>query len=127
MSMKNELSDGDRRNLQDLYETGLSPRELSEKMEKTVTVIYTELRRGRDGTRLEDGRLKYDATVAQRVVWTTGEVTIQAGETVTVTARYQKEPSYDFACVSGGERQNLRHQPGRNLKRGGKGYGKKGN
>lgn len=58
----------DRRNLQDLYETGLSPRELSEKMEKTVTVIYTELRRGRDGTRLEDGRLKYDATVAQRAV-----------------------------------------------------------
>ena len=55
----------DRRNLQDLYETGLSPRELSE---KTVTVIYTELRRGRDGTRLEDGRLKYDATVAQRAV-----------------------------------------------------------
>ncbi len=47
-------------------------------------------------------------TVAQRVVWTTGEVTIQAGETVTVTARYQKEPSYDFACASGGERQNLR-------------------
>ena len=58
----------DRRNLQDLYETGLSPRELSEKMEKTDTVIYTELRRGRDGTRLEDGRLKYDATVAQRAV-----------------------------------------------------------
>ena len=58
----------DRRNLQDLYETGLSPRELSEKMEKTVTVIYTELRRGRDGTRLEDGRLKYDAKVAQQAV-----------------------------------------------------------
>ncbi len=58
----------DRRNLQDLYETGLSPRELSEKMEKTVTVIYTELRRGRDGTRLEDGRLKYDAQLAQRTV-----------------------------------------------------------
>ena len=54
--------------MQDLYETGLSPRELSKETKKTVTVIYTELRRGRDGTRLKDGRLKYDAKVAQQAV-----------------------------------------------------------
>lgn len=58
----------DRRSLQDLYETGLSPKELSEKTGKTATVIYSELRRGRDGTRLNDGRLKYSATVAQEAV-----------------------------------------------------------
>lgn len=58
----------DRQRLQALHETGLSPRELSEKTGKTITVIYTELRRGRDGTRLNDGRLKYDARVAQGIV-----------------------------------------------------------
>ena len=56
---------GDRQKLQALHEMGLSPREISQKTGKTITVIYTELRRGRDGTRLDDGRLKYDARVAQ--------------------------------------------------------------
>lgn len=35
-----------------------------------------------------------------RVVWSAAEVTIPAGESVTVTVRYEKEPSYDFACAN---------------------------
>lgn len=58
----------DRRKLQTLYENGLTPKELSQETKKTTMVIYRELRRGQDGTRLKDGRLKYDATVAQRAV-----------------------------------------------------------
>lgn len=35
-----------------------------------------------------------------RVVWSTVEVTIPAGESITVTAQYEKKPSYDFACAN---------------------------
>ena len=48
------------------------------------------------------------ATVAQRVVWSTGEVSIPAGESVTITACYPKKPSYDFACTADAGRQDLR-------------------
>lgn len=50
--------------------------------------------------------LAYTA-VGTRVVWTTAEVTIPAGGETTVTIRYQKKPSYDFAC-GGTEQQELR-------------------
>lgn len=46
------------------------------------------------------------ALTCTRVIWTTAEISIPAGETVTVTARFQKEPSYDFACT-GTEKQGL--------------------
>lgn len=58
-----------------------------------------------DNYMLEDV-LSY-AAVATRVVWTTGEVTIPAGGDATVTVRYQKKPSYDFACGNT-QRQGLR-------------------
>lgn len=44
--------------------------------------------------------------VQTRPVWTTAEVSIPAGGEVTVTARYRKEPSYDFVCADT-ERQGL--------------------
>lgn len=59
----------DRQKIQQFWENGLSPREISAEVQKPLTVIYAELKRGQDGvTRLEDGRLKYDAKLAQRVV-----------------------------------------------------------
>lgn len=58
----------DRREIQALWEKGLSPKDISAKLEKTVTVVYTELSRGRDGTRLPDQRLRYNADLAQRRV-----------------------------------------------------------
>lgn len=50
-----------------------------------------------DAEALED-LLSY-ALLGTRVVWSTAEVTVPAGGAVTVTASYQKEPSYDFACA----------------------------
>lgn len=55
-------------------------------------------------TRTEDWFLMLEDLVSQtltstRVVWTTARVTIPAGGKLEVTARYQKEPSFDFACA----------------------------
>lgn len=35
-----------------------------------------------------------------RVVWTTAEVRIPAGEEITVTACFRKDPSFDYACTN---------------------------
>lgn len=50
-----------------------------------------------------------------RVMWTTGKVTIPAGQTVTVTARYRKEPSFDFACAGTGREGLLGWEMGTRL------------
>lgn len=59
---------GERQQIQTMWERNLSPKEISQHIEKSVDVVYTELRRGRDGTRLPDGRMRYSAEVAQRKV-----------------------------------------------------------
>lgn len=57
----------DRLKVQELWEASKSPKEIAAELEKSTDVVYAELNRGKDGkTRLEDGRLKYDAHLAQR-------------------------------------------------------------
>lgn len=58
----------DRREIQSLWEKGRSPKEISETLGKSLAVVYTELNRGKDGTRLPDQRLRYSAVVAQQRV-----------------------------------------------------------
>ena len=55
----------ERQNIQGMWEDGLSAKDIATALEKSPSAIYTELRRGRDGTRLPDQRLRYDAALAQ--------------------------------------------------------------
>ncbi len=59
---------GDRLEIQRLWEKGYSPKEIAGTVGKSLGVVYTELSRGRDGTRLPDQRLRYSADLAQRKV-----------------------------------------------------------
>lgn len=56
----------------------------------------------RDYFSMED--LLSHALVSDRVVWACGEVVIPPGGEVTVVARYQKEPSFDYVCANTGRR-----------------------
>lgn len=58
----------DRQNIEKMWNEGNTPKELAEKLGKSQAVIYTELARGQDGTRLPDQRLRYSAALAQRRV-----------------------------------------------------------
>lgn len=58
----------DRREIEKLWESGKTPREISDTTGVSVHAVYKELTRGRDGTRLEDQRLRYSAELAQRRV-----------------------------------------------------------
>ena len=44
---------GDRLEIQRLWEQGYSPKEIAGTVGKSLDVVYTELSRGRDGTRLD--------------------------------------------------------------------------
>lgn len=55
----------DRLTIQKLWEAGRTAKEISDAMEKSVDVVYKELSRGRDGSRLPDQRLRYSAKLAQ--------------------------------------------------------------
>ena len=54
-----------RQKIETLWAANTAPKKIAEEMGGSETVIYTELRRGRDGTRLKDGRLRYNAAAAQ--------------------------------------------------------------
>lgn len=56
----------ERAEIQRMWEVGATPKEIAAAVGKSLTSIYTELERGRDGTRLPDQRLKYNAELAQR-------------------------------------------------------------
>lgn len=58
----------DRQKIEKLWEDGRTPKEISETTGVSVHVVYNELTRGRDGTRLPDQRLRYSAELAQRRV-----------------------------------------------------------
>ena len=58
----------DRRKIEKLWEDGRTPKEISETTGVSVHVVYKELTRGQDGTRLPDQRLRYSAELAQRRV-----------------------------------------------------------
>ena len=58
----------DRQKIEKLWEDRRTPKEISETTGVSVHVVYKELTRGQDGTRLPDRRLRYSADVAQRRV-----------------------------------------------------------
>ena len=58
----------DRQKIEKLWEDGQTPKEISETTGVSIHVVYKELTRGQDGTRLPDQRLRYSADVAQRRV-----------------------------------------------------------
>ena len=55
----------DRQKIEKLWEDGRTPKEISETTGVSVHVVYKELTRGQDGTRLPDKRLRYSAELAQ--------------------------------------------------------------
>lgn len=55
----------DRRKVENLWERGQAPKEIARELDASVSVIYSELSRGRDGSRLPDQRLRYNAELAQ--------------------------------------------------------------
>ena len=55
----------ERGTIQRLWEAGAQAKEIADKLEARYPSIYSELRRGQDGSRLENQRLRYDADLAQ--------------------------------------------------------------
>lgn len=55
----------ERQKIQGMWEAGLSAQDIATEMELSLSSIYTELRRGYDGTRLPNKRRRYDADLAQ--------------------------------------------------------------
>ena len=55
----------ERRMIQSLWEAGVQAKEIADKLEAPLSSIYSELRRGQDGSRLPNKRLRYSADLAQ--------------------------------------------------------------
>ena len=55
----------ERKMIQKLWEAGVQAKEIADKLEAPLSSIYSELRRGQDGSRLSNKRLRYDADLAQ--------------------------------------------------------------
>ena len=51
----------DRRKIQSMWESGLTAKDIANEMGMSLSTAYYELKRGQDGTRLPDKRLRYDA------------------------------------------------------------------
>ena len=51
--------------IQTMWEAGAQAKEIADKLEAPLSSIYSELRRGQDGTRLQNRRLRYNADLAQ--------------------------------------------------------------
>lgn len=51
--------------IQTMWESGAQAKEIADKLEAPLSSIYLELRRGQDGSRLENQRLRYSAELAQ--------------------------------------------------------------
>ena len=58
----------ERQKIQSLWESGASVKEIAQDFDLSVSAIYTEFKRGYDGTRLPDMRRRYDAELAQLTV-----------------------------------------------------------
>lgn len=58
----------DRLEIEKLWEAGKVPKEIAADTGVSVHVVYKELARGQDGSRLPDQRLRYSAELAQRRV-----------------------------------------------------------
>ena len=55
----------ERMTIQEMWEAGAQAKEIADKLEAPLSSIYSELRRGQDGTRLQNRRLRYNADLAQ--------------------------------------------------------------
>ncbi len=55
----------ERKQIQGLWEAGVQAKEIADKLAAPLSSIYSELRRGQDGTRLPNKRMRYDADLAQ--------------------------------------------------------------
>ena len=55
----------ERQKIQAMWEAELSAQNIANEMGLSLSSIYTELRRGYDGTRLPNMRRRYDAALAQ--------------------------------------------------------------
>lgn len=55
----------ERQKIQEMVEAGLSAKDIAASLGISPSAVYAELRRGRDGTRLPDKRLGYNAELAQ--------------------------------------------------------------
>lgn len=58
----------EREKIEKLWNDGVAPKKIAEQMNVSETVIYAELKRGRDGTSLTDGRKRYSALIAQQAI-----------------------------------------------------------
>ena len=58
-------SHADRLKIQSLWEAGTAVKDIANTVAWPLSSLYTELKRGRDGTRLPNKRLRYDADLAQ--------------------------------------------------------------
>lgn len=55
----------ERQEIERMVEAGMSVKEIAGSLGTSLSAVYAELRRGRDGTRLPDKRLRYNADLAQ--------------------------------------------------------------
>ena len=55
----------ERKRIEDLWEAGTPAKDIATKLNISASALYTELRRGQDGTRLPDQRRRYNADLAQ--------------------------------------------------------------
>ena len=55
----------ERRTIQKLWEAGVQAKEIADKLDAPLSSIYSELRRGQDGSRLPNQRMRYNADLAQ--------------------------------------------------------------
>ena len=65
MATYKSLTYEERRTIQEMWEAGVRAIVIADKLEASVTSIYAELRRGQDGGRLPNQRLRYSADLAQ--------------------------------------------------------------
>ena len=55
----------ERRAIQRMWEDGAKAKEIADKLDAPLSSIYSELRRGQDGSRLPNQRMRYNADLAQ--------------------------------------------------------------
>lgn len=51
--------------IQKMWNDGAQAKEIADKLEAPLSTIYSELRRGQDGSRLQNQRMRYSADLAQ--------------------------------------------------------------
>ena len=64
--MSKSRSYEERKKIQKMWEAGETVTEIARKLNAPTRSIYAEMERGRNGARLPDQRLQYDADLAQR-------------------------------------------------------------